>query len=187
MIDSEPILIILIVLSIIVSVATTYLLSVGPNHKWYNLKKAVAIGVVGGSIAISLVTIPLALPPPCFDLWYSSEVELFPGTTAKISFVVKVPSCVVLADQQFNVSVIAQPPDTAETLIQFSVQTFSITLDNYKTTFNPTTDLNADIQYDKMKNIFGVKVTDNGQNFALDFICRPSSAPPLFIFAPPKV
>ena len=187
MIDSEPILIILIVLSIIVSVATTYLLSVGPNHKWYNLKKAVAIGVLGGSIAISLVTIPLALPPPCFDLWYSSQEAIFPGTGGKISFVVKVPACVVLADQQFNVSVIAQPPDTAETLIQFSVQTFSITLDNYKTTFNPTTDLNADIQYDKMKNIFGVKVTDNdGQHLALDFICR-QSAPPLFVFAPPKV
>ena len=91
MIDSETILISLIVLSIIVFVATTYLLSVGPNHKWYNLKMAVAIGLLGGSIAISLVTIPLALPSSDkillpLDVWYSSQLKSYSSSSIIFSF-----------------------------------------------------------------------------------------------------
>ena len=192
MIDNITILISLIVLSIIVFVATTYLLSVGPNHKWYNRKMAVAIGLLGGSIAISLVTIPLALPSSDkillpLDVWYSSQLKSY-SSSSIISFVVQVPSYAAIVDQQLNVSIIIQNKNMTnpENIpIQVGVNTFSITLYNYEATIKPAADLNVDITYDKISNTFGVKLTSNENNrfSELDFICRLSS-PPFFVFTP---
>ena len=192
MIDSETILISLIVLSIIVFVATTYLLSVGPNHKWYNRKMAVAIGLLGGSIAISLVTIPLALPKKIvlpYELWYSSQPESFaPGVN--ITFVAKVPSYVVLVDQQVSISVIMQNDNILDSEtsppIQVGLETFTIKLNNYEANKKFLKVFNIDIKYDKISNTFGVKLTTTENVIlVLEFICRLSS-PPLFVFTPRK-
>ena len=148
--------------------------------------------MLGGSIAISLVTIPLALPSSDkillpLDFWYSSQLKSY-SSSSIISFVVQVPSYAAIVDQQLNVSIIIQNKNMTnpENIpIQVGVNTFSITLYNYEATIKLVADLNVDIKYDKISNTFGIKLTSNENNpsLDLDFICRRSS-PPFFVFTP---